>query len=291
MDAPRLAGVERTPDHLGKMFNTVSWRYDLLNALMSLGRDGAWREALARPIARGERVLDLCCGSARSSVPAFERSGARVTGVDVSFAMLERGRTFANERNAGFDPVHGDGFRLPFRDATFDVVIAAFGLRNLVPLEPAAHEILRVLRPAGRFIALESVAPERGPVGLVHAAYLRLAVPALGLLSPDPRAYRYLSESIFDFGTRAAVASRLGAAGFERVTVRPFMLGAIGLFEAQAPMSLSQRAGGGDGFMQTANRTVANAQAATSRPSEPAAPHAPNEAHETFVEPGIRSDA
>jgi demethylmenaquinone methyltransferase/2-methoxy-6-polyprenyl-1,4-benzoquinol methylase len=246
MDAPRLAGFERRPDRLGSMFSTISWRYDFLNALMSLGQDGAWRSALAASIPRGARVLDLCCGSARSSVPAYERTGTTVTGVDVSFAMLEHGRSYAMKQGAKFAPVHGDGFHLPFRDGTFDVVTAAFGLRNLVPLPEAAREIQRVLKPGGRFLALDSVAPSRGPFAPFHAAYLRYMVPLLGRLSPDPNAYRYLSESIFDFGPPLAVARRLEEAGFEiPVSARPLLLGAVALFEARNALQARSRPVGG----------------------------------------------
>lgn len=233
MDAPRLAGFDRRPDRLGSMFSAISWRYDFLNALMSLGQDGAWRRALAASIPEGARVLDLCCGSARSSVPAFARARRTVVGLDVSYAMLARGRAFARGQHARFDPVQGDGFHLPFRGGTFDVVTAAFGLRNLVPLPAAAHEIQRVLAPGGRFLALDSVAPS-GVFAPFHALYLRHAVPLLGRLSPDPRAYRYLSESIFDFGPPAVVARRLEDAGFESpVTARPLLLGAVALFEGR----------------------------------------------------------
>ena len=238
MDAPELAGVTRRPDRLGTMFSAISWRYDLLNTLMSLGQDARWRRRLAATVPRGARVLDLCCGSARSSVPAFARSGRAVTGLDVSFAMLERGREFAARQGAGFDPVNGDGFHLPFRDGTFDAVTAAFGLRNLVPLPAAAREIQRVLAPGGRFLALDSVAPA-GAAAPFHGYYLRHIVPLLGRLSPDPEAYRYLSASIFDFGPPATVARRLGEAGFSAVTARPLLLGAVALFEAHRANPLS----------------------------------------------------
>lgn len=264
MDAPRLAGVDRRPDRLGSMFSAISWRYDLLNALMSLGQDGAWRRALARSIPRGARVLDLCCGTARSSLPAFERTGTTVTGLDVSFLMLERGRAYARGRGAGFDPVHGNGFHLPFKDGTFDVVIAAFGLRNLVPLPPAAIEIQRVLRSGGRFLALDSVAPAGGAFAPFHAFYLRHGVPLLGRLSPDPAAYRYLSESIFDFGTPSAVAARLEAAGFEApVRVRPLLLGAVAIFEAARRNALPSRAGAVETPVQSANRHTDSGRDAT----------------------------
>jgi len=239
MDAPRLAGFERRPDRLGSMFSAISWRYDFLNALMSLGQDGAWRRELAASLPAGARVLDLCCGSARSSVPAFERARTTVIGLDVSFAMLARGRTYAAQKGARFAPVHGDGFQLPFRGATFDVVTAAFGLRNLVPLPEAAREIRRVLKPGGRFLALDSVAPAQTAFAPFHAAYLRHVVPLLGRLSPDPNAYRYLSESIFDFGPPDAVARRLEDAGFEiPVRVRPLLLGAVALFEGTSRNAL-----------------------------------------------------
>ena len=272
MDAPELAGIARRPDRLGSMFSAISWRYDLLNSLMSLGQDGHWRARLAAPVPPGARVLDLCCGSARSSVPAFARSGRRVTGLDVSFAMLERGREFARAKGAGFDPVHGDGFRLPFRDGAFDVVTAAFGLRNLVPLPAAAGEIQRVLAPGGRFLALDSVAPA-GAFAPFHGLYLRHVVPLLGRLSPDPGAYRYLSASIFDFGPPREVAARLAAAGFEDVVARPLLLGAVALFAARRANSLSAHAGPGAGVVHNRETGRANGQAAT--PPRAEAPVAP----------------
>ena len=274
MDAPELAGYARRPDRLGSMFSAISWRYDFLNALMSLGQDGAWRRALVASIPPGARVLDLCCGSARSSARAFTRSGRRVTGLDVSFAMLERGRDWTAARGAGFDPVHGDGFHLPFRDATFDVVTAAFGLRNLVPLPAAAREIQRVLVPGGRFLALDSVAPA-GAVAPGHAFYLRHVVPLLGRLSPDPAAYRYLSESIFDFGPPAVVAARLAASGFIDVRATTRMLGAVAIFEGRRGNSLSVHDAGQRTVVQSVAPAAAFAQPATPAPPDSALPTAP----------------
>jgi len=264
MDAPRLAGIDRNPDQLGSMFSAISWRYDFLNALMSLGQDGAWRRALVRPIPEGARVLDLCCGSARSSVPAFARSRRTVVGLDVSYAMLARGRAFARQKGARFEPVNGDGFHLPFRDGSFDVVTAAFGVRNLVPFPDAAREIQRVLVPGGRFLVLDSVAPSQGAFAPFHAWYLKYGVPLLGRLSPDPRAYRYLSESIFDFGPPEAVGRRLEDAGFAApVTVKPLLLGAVALFVATRRNALSALAEGSGGIVQSGHPAPAREHNAT----------------------------
>ena len=109
-----------------------------------------------------------------------------------------------------------------------------FALRNLIPLSEAAREIQRVLVPGGRFLALDSVAPAGGAFAPFHAFYLRHGVPLLGRLSPDPAAYRYLSESIFDFGSPRSVASRLECSGFATpVAVRSLMFGAVAIFEAR----------------------------------------------------------
>ena len=216
-------------------FDRAAARYDLLNSLLSLGRDGAWRRALARPLRPGERVLDLCCGSARSAVAAHARTRTTVVGVDLSAPMLAGGRTHAAARRAAFAPVRGDAFRLPFRDHAFDAVTVAWGLRNLVPERAALAELRRVLRPGGRLHVLDSPSPPGGPVGAAHRAYLRGAVPLLGRLSADPAAYRYLAESVMAFGTVAEVAARLAGAGFACEPPEPLFGGAAAIWRARRP--------------------------------------------------------
>ena len=197
------------------MFDRAAPRYDLLNSLMSLGRDAAWRRELARELRPGERVLDLCCGSARSAVAVHRRTGAVVVGVDLSARMLAAGRAHAAARGTGFAPVRGDAFRLPFRDGGFDALTVAWGLRNLAPETTALAELWRVLRPGGWLHVLDSPTPPAGFLGAAHRAYLRGVVPLLGRLSADPAAYRYLAESVIAFGTAGEVAARLADAGFE----------------------------------------------------------------------------
>ena len=115
------------------MFDDVSGRYDLLNRFMSLGQDGAWREAMWRAVpADANRVLDLATGSG-VSVPGLTRPGRTVLGMDVSFAMLEVAHdTYGGP---GWSPrfACADGFRLPLRDGALDAVTIAFGIRNFRP--------------------------------------------------------------------------------------------------------------------------------------------------------------
>lgn len=234
--------MEPSPDTLSPMFDRAAEGYDRLNQLMSLGQDAAWRRAMVERIEAGERVLDLCCGSARSSVAAARRSGKLVVGADVSPEMLVRGAAYAARAGVRFAAVRADAFRLPFRDGSFDVITIAWGLRNLVPEPAALAEMRRVLVAGGRLLVLDSPSPEAGAIGAAHRAYVRWIVPALGRLSPDPAAYRYLSESILRFGRLSEVARRIEAAGFVCDPPRSMTMGAAALWSARSTPSSGQPA-------------------------------------------------
>jgi demethylmenaquinone methyltransferase/2-methoxy-6-polyprenyl-1,4-benzoquinol methylase len=218
------------------MFDRAARRYDALNAILSLGRDSAWRRSAAAAIRPGDRVLDLCCGSARSAVAAHRRSGVPVIGVDISAELLALGRNHAAAERVPFHPVRADAFRLPFAGETFDTVLVAWGLRNLVPNEAALAEVHRVLRPGGALHVLDSPAPS-GWSAPMHRLYLRHVVPFVGRLSPDPSAYRYLASSIEAFGTAADASRRIGRAHFEVEPYVSVLFGAAVIWRARKPLA------------------------------------------------------
>jgi len=220
---------------MAAMFDDVSARYDLLNALMTLGRDGAWREAMWREVPDDARVvLDLCTGSG-VSLRGLRRPGRLVIGVDVSPGMLRVARE--QEGWLGWAPrlVAADAFRLPLRAASVDCVTVAFGVRNLRPRDQALAEIRRVLRPGGRLVVLEATAPAPGPFAPFHRFHLLHVLPLLGRLSPDPTAYGYLGRSILDFGAPQAFTDLLHSQGFEVDRLNRFLIGATHLWAAHAP--------------------------------------------------------
>src|SRR5262249_25860369 len=183
---------------MASMFDDVSGRYDFLNRVMTLGQDSAWREAMARRVPESaHRVLDLCTGSG-TSLAGLHRAGRTVIGLDVSLAML---RVAADATRGRWPPalVCADGFRLPLAAAGVEAVRVAFGIRTLRPREQALAEIARVLAPGGRLVVLEAAAPARGPLAPFARFWIRRAIPFAGRFSPDPSAYRYLSQSIFEF--------------------------------------------------------------------------------------------
>src|SRR5262249_50000858 len=103
-------------DDMAEMFDQVTPHYDLLNTILSLGRDAAWRRAMTEAVPRdAHAVLDLCTGNG-ISLAGLRRPGRLVIGIDVSLGMLHAAAEA--ERRTGWAPrlVCADGFRLPLRD-------------------------------------------------------------------------------------------------------------------------------------------------------------------------------
>jgi demethylmenaquinone methyltransferase / 2-methoxy-6-polyprenyl-1,4-benzoquinol methylase len=214
------------------MFDRIAPTYDLLNRVMTLRVDQAWRRRLLREVALrdGERLLDLCAGTmdvadlARRMAP-----GALVVGADFSLPMLSRG-----VRKTGLPASAADALRLPFGDRSFDAVTVTFGMRNLDSYEAGLAEIARVLHPGGRLGVLEFFRPESAGPRIVHGLYDRVALPVLGrLLSTDASAYRYLVESMERFASRAEFEDGARRAGFGEVRAATLFPGVCGLVVAE----------------------------------------------------------
>ena len=100
----------------------------------------------------GARVLDVCCGSGASALPAAEAVGpsGSVVGVDLAESLLQLARTKAKQR--GLENVEfrsGDMTNLPFETGSFDVVVCVFGIFFVPDMQLALHELKRVLRTGG----------------------------------------------------------------------------------------------------------------------------------------------
>jgi len=222
--------AERDPAAVQAMFDRLAGRYDLVNTILSGGSDTRWRRRTARAagLSPGGRALDVACGTGKLTAALRREVGSTglVAGVDFSAGMLR----IAREHAAGPRYIRGDALRLPFADGAFDAVAVAFGLRNFADPERGLREMARVLRTGGKALVLEFVRPRPGLVGDVYRAYLRQGLPRIGgLVSGQPRAYRYLSDTVDSYRAPEQLLDLADRAGWRDPRIELFTLGTVGL--------------------------------------------------------------
>ncbi len=201
------------------MFARISPRYDLLNHLLSMNIDRRWRRQVVeklRPLLSSEaKVLDVACGTGDLSMALFEKTGARVTGVDFCRPMLAR----AARKEPRLSFVEGDALHLPFGEGTFDAVTIGFGLRNLSSVEHGLTELRRVLKPNGWAAILEFSRPVAPGLRSLAAVYCTRLLPRIGgMISGSRSAYEYLPDSVSRFPDQETLATMMSQAGFAEVT-------------------------------------------------------------------------
>lgn len=224
-----------------RMFDEIAPRYDRLNHILSFGMDQVWWNRAARyfdailkqPEAR---VLDLCCGTADMTVALLARrplTGAEpLLAIDFSHEMIERGRTKLAGKPVIF--TEADALALPLRDASQDLVVSAFGFRNLADYAAGLREIRRVLKPGGQVGVLDFSEPP-GLLGAAYRLYFRHVLPRVGgLLSGSGASYAYLPASVERFPAPEVFQGMMRNAGFGEAAWKPYLFGVAGLWSGRA---------------------------------------------------------
>ena len=243
----RPPGVTSAPEasrHVREMFTRIAPRYDFLNHFLSLELDRLWRARTARilnPILQrpGALVLDICCGTGDLALALSRNSNVRILVADFAHSMLLRARekaeSFADSDGHSAIPfLEADALRLPFADASFDLVTTAFGFRNLADYEAGLREIRRILKPGGTLAILEFTEPPRGILGGIYRWYFFNILPRIGgLISGDPSAYSYLPRSVTRFFRPDELTSLLSDVGYQDAHYRVWTFGTLALHTAR----------------------------------------------------------
>ena len=225
-----------------RMFDALAPKYVRLNRLITWGADDRWRRIAiaAAGIAPGDTVLDLGTGTGDLYIPAYRAAqpGGRVVGLDISANMLavaeRRIREAFPETVPELHVRSATATELP--DASVDVVLMGWVLRNVGDRPATYREILRVLKPGGRFVCLETSRPGFWPFRAGNYLYCKFLMPNLvRIVGGDRASYEYLAKTTLHFPRPAALSAEWTTAGFRDVRSRPLMLGSIALHVGVKP--------------------------------------------------------
>jgi demethylmenaquinone methyltransferase/2-methoxy-6-polyprenyl-1,4-benzoquinol methylase len=224
-------------EQVTQMFDAISENYDGLNRVISFGIDVKWRKKVLALVAQKNpsTVLDIATGTGDLAILMAQTSADKIIGLDISAGMLEVGQKKIEEKKLShkIEMVLGDSEAMPYADAYFDAITVSFGIRNFETLEKGLSEILRVLKPNGIFVILETSVPEKAPFKQGYAVYTKYILPLIGkLFSKDNVAYGYLSESasIFPYGEK--LNNILRKVGFIDVVAMPQTFGVATIYKA-----------------------------------------------------------
>ena len=221
------------------MFNSIAPRYDLLNHVLSANVDRLWwrraarrfRDVLAQPDAA---VLDICCGTGDMTMALLKhrpQNARPVLAGDFARAMLTRGAEKFGGRRA--IAIEADALHLPLRSDSLDLIVSAFGFRNLANYDAGLREFHRVLKPGGQIGILDFSEPG-GLLGKLYAFYFRKVLPKIGrAIMGQEGPYQYLPESVGNFPSPPLMLDKMHAAGYEECAWQPYTFGIAGLYTAR----------------------------------------------------------
>lgn len=225
-------------EQVTKMFDTISKDYDGLNRVISFGIDIKWRKRVVA-ILKKERprsILDIATGTGDLAIALVKTGAQKIVGLDISPGMLAVGKDKIKHKNldSTIEMVVGDSEKLSFEDNSFDAVTVSFGVRNFETLETGLSEILRVLKPKGTLVILETSVPTKTPYKQGYHLYTKYMLPLIGkLFSQDNSAYGYLSESAAVFPHGQTFNNILLKIGFIEVTNKPQTFGVASIYVAK----------------------------------------------------------
>jgi len=233
-----MSDLKQTPSERAKqvqtMFSRITRRYDLMNRVMTGGRDQSWRRTAARDVQLKPdgRVLDLATGTGDLAFALSERyPTSRVVGMDFSETILREGaRKSAARGETRCAWGVGDALALPFPDATFDGCTSAFLIRNVVDLPLCLREMKRVVKPGGRVVCMEITHPQTPVFKQFFTLYFYKLVPIIGgIIAGDPKAYSYLPNSLTRFPPAESLKRIMAETGYRDVSYRLLGLGTMAI--------------------------------------------------------------
>jgi len=233
-----LTGKERS-DYVQDMFERIAEKYNLMNRVMTFGQDMRWRRFVVKQanLPVNGKLLDLATGTGDIAFEAKQaQPSAEVIGADFALPMMWVG--MREPRGNTISWAGADAMQLPFPDRAFDAVVSGYLVRNVIDIPQTLREQLRILKPGGRIVILDTSPPPNNllkPFILIHLNYI---IPLLGkLIGGDAAvdAYKYLPQSTQAFKTPQELAAIMQQNGYRNVGFRTFMFGTMAVHWGEKP--------------------------------------------------------
>ncbi|MBF8247040.1 MAG: ubiquinone/menaquinone biosynthesis methyltransferase [Rickettsia sp.] len=233
----KLASSKETSG-VSQLFSDVSFKYDLMNDLMSLGLHRIWKKKFVSMIGDlDSKILDMASGTGDIVIYLNNKASKfgyspEIFACDFNDKMLSiaKDRIFDfNMSNVNFSLE--DAHKISFKDDFFDYYLVSFGIRNFANVELALKESLRVLKTTGQFLCLEFFKFDNKYFQNFYQFYLFFILPKIGkIVSKKEYAYQYLSETIDNFYSKEDFRNMLYDVGFDDVGYIDLFPGIVTIF-------------------------------------------------------------
>ncbi len=211
-----------------KIFDSIAWRYDFLNHLLSFGMDIYWRKKALRltGFTNDSILLDVACGTGDVAIEARRQGAFKIYGADYSFNMLklfEKKSEWIQKKT-----VQMVAENLPLKDESVTNITVAFGVRNFYDIQQGFDSFYRILQKNGKATIIEFRLPENLIFRGLYKFYLKRILPVVGgIISGDMEAYKYLPRSVEEFDEKINMPELLRNSGFKKIEIYPLTLGIV----------------------------------------------------------------
>ncbi len=217
-----------------RIFDSISYRYDFLNHLLSAGIDFYWRKKALKltAIRRDAKLLDVACGTGDFAIAAGKFGVDNIIGADLSLNMLKLFRKKTDKIKG--KTVQAVAEAMPFKNESFTNITVAFGVRNFYDISEGFKSFYRILTTEGKVTIIEFRLPKNKFVRKFYLLYFNKVLPLIGkMISKDPEAYTYLPESVNTFDKNVNIPQLLETAGFKNITAHLLTFGIVQIVIAQ----------------------------------------------------------
>lgn len=231
--------MKKDSDNIKAMFDTIAPKYDFLNHLLSMGIDKGWRKKVVRKVTKESplTLLDMATGTADLAIALSKKNEkCKIVGGDLSPMMLEVGRRKVATKGLSkrIELKEFNVMSIPFEDGRFDVVTAAFGVRNFENLLHGLSEMYRVTRLGGKIFILEFSKPRKGLISALYLFYFLKILPTIGrLISKNDNAYSYLPDSVMTFPCGSDFLSVLSKSGYSNCKAEMLSFGIATIYSGE----------------------------------------------------------